>query len=97
MAIAFSKIKSKLGLDDTIPFGRYQGYTVEEILKDMPEYISWLMSNTSLRFYPSVHEMLLMMLPKRAAQHTRIVNRRLNDYDELTYPDIEILFDDVPF
>ncbi len=72
MAIQFSKLKNKLGLDDTLPFGRHQGYTVEEILKDRPEYISWLMSNTTLKFYPSVHELLILMKPKRVPQHTSL-------------------------
>lgn len=56
MAIAFGKLKSKLGMDDILPFGRHQGYTVEEILKDRPEYIAWLMENTSLKFYKSVQD-----------------------------------------
>jgi hypothetical protein len=43
-------------MDDIMPFGRYQGYTVEEIVKDKPEYINWLMENTSLKFYQSVHD-----------------------------------------
>lgn len=64
MAIQFSKLRDKLGLDDNLPFGRYHGCTVEEVLKDSPEYISWLMRNTSLKFYPSVHDMLKIMKAK---------------------------------
>jgi len=45
-------------MDDVMPFGRHQGYTIEEILKDRPEYIYWLVNNTSLKFYPSVLETL---------------------------------------
>lgn len=43
-------------MDDVLPFGRHQGYTVKEILKDRPEYIVWLMENTSLKFYKSVQD-----------------------------------------
>lgn len=113
MAIQFNKIKNKLGLDDTLPFGRHQGYTVEEILKDRPEYISWLMRNTGLKFYPSVHELLLLMKPKRVPQHTSF--KPVYFYDgtahgeqahyELTirdesyniYSDQDDWFDDIPF
>lgn len=113
MAIQFSKLKNKLGLDDTLPFGRHQGYTVEEILKDRPEYISWLMRNTSLKFYPSVHDMLKIMKAKHVPQHTSF--KPVYFYDgtahgeqahyELTirdesyniYSDQDDWFDDIPF
>lgn len=95
MAIQFNKLKNKLGLDDTLPFGRHQGYTVEEILKDRPEYISWLMSNTTLKFYPSVHELLLLMKPKRIPQHTSFNPKYSGkSYDFVIYDE---LFDDIPF
>ena len=110
MAIQFSKLKNKLGLDDTLPFGRHQGYTVEEVLKDRPEYISWLMSNTTLKFYPSVHELLLIMKPKRVPQHTSFSSHgyysdkeknyifpKLRDESHNIYSDQDDWFDDVPF
>lgn len=103
MAIQFSKLKNKLGLDDTLPFGRHQGYTVEEILKDRPEYISWLMSNTTLKFYPSVHELLLMMKPKRVPQHTSFHGHYSHEEKDYVFPKYSgntydlIIFDDVPF
>lgn len=92
MSISFSKLKNKLGLDDVLPFGRHQGYTVEEVLKDRPEYISWLMSNTTLRFYPSVHEMLLLIKPKRIPQH---ISFRYESHN--IYSDQDDWFDDIPF
>lgn len=97
MAIQFSKLKNKLGLDDTLPFGRHQGYTVEEILKDRPEYISWLMSNTTLKFYPSVHELLLLMKPKRVPQHTSFRTKYSGDEAFNTLEDAGSWFEDVPF
>lgn len=45
-------------MDDVLPFGRHQGYRVEEIIKDRPDYISWLIVNTSLKFTQSVHDYL---------------------------------------
>ena len=41
-------------MDDVLPFGRHQGYTVREIVKDRPQYISWLMNNTGLKFSKTV-------------------------------------------
>lgn len=64
MSIPFSKVRTKLGLDDVLPFGKYAGDTVLEIIKDRPQYISWLIQNTSLKFYPSVHEELGRHLTK---------------------------------
>lgn len=92
MAIPFKKIKSKLGLDDTLPFGRHQGYTVEEILKDRPQYIAWLMTNTSLKFYPSVHELL-------DTQNVQKLFNTLIRKEVYMYPDIGLddIFDDIPF
>jgi hypothetical protein len=96
MAKPFTALRdSRLGLDDVLPFGRHQGYTVEEILKDRPEYISWLMSNTTLKFYPSVHELLLLMKPKRVPQHTSFNPKYSGkSYDFIIYDE---LFDDIPF
>lgn len=110
MAIQFSKLKNKLGLDDTLPFGRHQGYTVEEILKDRPEYISWLMRNTSLKFYPSVHDLLKIMKAKHVPQHTSLRSHGYYSHEEKDYvfprlrneshnifSDQDDWFDDVPF
>lgn len=64
MAKAFSLLRGlELGLDDILGFGRHQGYTVNEILKDRPEYICWLIDNTDIKFYPSVHQIVDKIFP----------------------------------
>lgn len=68
MSKAFTKLKDPryLGLDDIIPFGRYSGYSVLEIVRDRPVYIDWLIKNTDLKFYQSVHEELARQDYKKA-------------------------------
>lgn len=96
----FNKIKTALGMDDVLPWGRYQGYTVEEILKDRPEYIAWLISDTSLRFYPSVHQ----EIQRRALEIVNAYRPRRRAYyyggdlvgEEANYS-IQDQWDDVPF
>lgn len=93
MAIQFSKIKNKLGLDDTLPFGKHQGYTVEEILKDRPEYIRWLIINTSLKFHDNVlNRAAKFTIPKHTQRrYNTEFHERINDYE------LDNLFDDVSF
>lgn len=92
MGIPFSKIKSKLELDDILPFGRHQGYSVREILKDRPIYISWLIQNTSLKFDKSVHIML-----ESAVLRYAFKKFGYNEHDRDTLSDWYDPFDDVPF
>lgn len=35
-----------LMLNDTLPFGKYQGSTVETVIKAQPDYIRWLLVNS---------------------------------------------------
>lgn len=84
MAKAFNKLRNPaLGLDDIIPFGRHAGYSVLEIMKDRPSYISWLIVNTDVKFYPSVHNELYRYLAKHVPKHksTRFVGY---DHDTLS-------------
>lgn len=111
MSKHFNKLRDpRLGLDDMLPFGRHQGYTVLEIIKDRPQYISWLMSNTDLKFHRSVHDELYRYLAKHVPSH---MPRRNNYYfydggargdmahETLTQMQYAIdqgdWFDDVPF
>lgn len=34
-----------LELDDTIPFGKYKGWTVRDVLADDAQYLRWMISN----------------------------------------------------
>lgn len=97
MAIAFKNVRAKLGLDDTLPFEKYRGYTVLEVLKYRPTYISWLMQNTDTKFYQSVHDELLRQIlrhdkPRGAGKYRN--STRMPDYDHDTLGE---WFDDVPF
>jgi hypothetical protein len=58
------KLKTKLGLDDVLTFGKYHGHKVEDIVNDSPHYISWLIQNTDTKFYESVHERMYSALAK---------------------------------
>lgn len=111
MAKPFTALRDpRLGLDDVLTYPRYKGCTVKEVLADNPGYISWLMSNTGLKFYPSVHEMLLLMKPKRVPQHTSFSSHgyysdkeknyifpKLRDESHNIFSDQDDWFDDVPF
>ena len=100
MAIPFTKIKNRFGLDDVMPFGRHQGYTVLEIIKDRPTYISWLIQNTNLKFYESVHDELSRYLkhhiPAGAGNYTW-QGKPKYDWDQRGLSDFDDYFDDVPF
>jgi hypothetical protein len=101
MAIPFTKVRTKLGLDDTFGFGRHKGYTVLEIIKDRPEYISWLIANTDLKFYESVYDELLRHIAP-APHRSKPKSRRNNGYLYNRYPDYDTdylgdWFDDAPF
>lgn len=98
MAKPFTALRDpRLGLDDVLTYPRYKGCTVKEVLADNPGYISWLMSNTGLKFYPSVHEMLLIAKPKRVPQHTSFRTRYFGDEAFNTLEDAGSWFEDVPF
>lgn len=97
MSKPFSSIKSALGLDDTLPFGRHQGYTVLEIVRDRPEYIKWLIDNTSLRFYPSVHIELERFLVDKKENYNEAYYRGLNFFDIHPKHEEWNYWDDVPF
>lgn len=50
-----------LRLADSMPFGKYQGETVETILRVQPDYISFIIAGGRTRFDPEVlqlHEQL---------------------------------------
>ena len=94
MAKAFNKLRNpRLELDDVVPFGRYAGYSVLKILKDRPTYISWLIFNTDIKFYPSVHSELYKYL----AKHDKPTRTRFVGYDHDTLSDWCDPFDDIPF
>lgn len=64
MAKTFKTLRDpRLGLDDQIP-GRHFGYTINEIIKDRPEYIDWLMKNTQIQFHDSVYNLMDEVYPK---------------------------------
>lgn len=104
MAKPFNKLKFTgiLGLDDPLPFGRHLGYTVLTILKDRPQYISWLVANTSVKFYPSVHNELYKYLATYTARRKKRSTFPEDYYDDMRdMYDVGCefggLFDDVPF
>ncbi len=79
-----SRNPSLLGLDDEIPFGIFQGFPVSEVLAVDPQYISWLIANTRLKFYESVHQELKYSKRRPVPQYCGV------EYDS-------IIFDNVPF
>lgn len=87
MAKPFSALRDpKLDFNDYIPFGRYRGYTIKEILKDRPEYIAWLIDNTSYTFTQRVVDVVDIYCPYS------------DDVDDRHYDnDLILLYDDIPF
>ena len=42
--------KTDYGMDDTLPFGKYKGTEIEEVLEDDPKYLKWMHENTDIEF-----------------------------------------------
>lgn len=95
MAIAFKNLKNRYGLDDILTFGRHQGYSVLEILKDRPDYIVWLIQNTDIKFYDSVHEQVSIAALRKIRKNTKRVIYQWEDPQEMC--DYDEFFDDIPF
>lgn len=98
MSKPFRKVKytGVLGLDSQLDFGMYQGYTVQEILKDRPDYIRWLMANTALKFTEDVivPRSYKFKIPKDVSQWQN--SRHWKDHDDV-YSDMDQYWDDIPF
>ena len=45
-----------LELADTMPFGKHKGKTVGQVVKEAPDYISWMLDQGKTKFSPSVLE-----------------------------------------
>ncbi len=98
MAKPFTALRDpRLGLDDVLPFGRHQGYTVEEVLKDRPEYIRWLIVNTSTRFHDSIITRAAELSIPKSKQYQ--YNAEYHKYSGKSYDFViyDELFDDMPF
>lgn len=54
-----------LRLDDTMPFGKYQGETVETIARAQPDYINYIFSNGKTRFDAEVLRLVETLLEKK--------------------------------
>lgn len=48
MSKPFKLLNNTLGLPDTITFGKWNGYTVEQIMLKDPEWFVWAIANTQL-------------------------------------------------
>ena len=98
MSIQFKNIKAKLGLDDTLDFGKYKGLTVLQLIQERNGYIDWLIVKGK-QFYPSVHQELQRHpFVKPGPKGDR--GRKLYNYDTIADYDHDLLgdwFDDVPF
>lgn len=47
-----------LGLSDKMPFGKFVGYKIENIVRNEPNYARWMLENiTSIRFRDEVYEL----------------------------------------
>lgn len=102
MAIKFNHIRTKIGLDDELRFGKkHYGYTVLEILESDPTYIAWLIENTQLQFYQSVHEELERKIIRRRPSVKNIYYGDLRG--EMAHETMSQIqqawdeFDDIPF
>ena len=45
-----------IGMDDKLPFGKYKGTEIEEVLSDDPSYLKWMAENTDIKFDDEVLE-----------------------------------------
>ena len=92
MSKPFFSIRTKLGLDDILTFGKYRGNTVQEIISEEndPGYIAWL-QDQGYKFYQSVHEVLEINKPRKNTYF------KMNNTHLLDDPVYLEGFDDVPF
>jgi hypothetical protein len=57
--IALSRSTGLIRLKDKMPFGKYNGATVEDVVRCDPKYIEWLLTNsTTARFDFEVNELV---------------------------------------
>ena len=95
MAKPFQSLKSPiLDYDSQLTFGRHFGYTVEEVLKDRPEYIAWLLDNTSIKFSPRVVELVDTLLPPTVVAYSK---QSLIPKDISYWQRTDHWHDDIPF
>jgi len=45
-------------MDDLMPFGKYKGTEIEEIIEDDPQYMVWAVENMSIQFSEEVLEIV---------------------------------------
>ena len=90
MSIHFKELKTKLGLDDKLGFGRYSSDTIEGIIKHDPDYMRWVIDTTDKSFYESVFDLL---------DRTKPIERRSACFIRDLLGDAVYMegFDDVPF
>ena len=101
MSIPFSSLRTKIGLDDTLTFGKHSGDVVLDLIKSRNGYIDYLITQ-GIKFYPSVHQELKrypFIKPKKTYFYDGqlrgdIAHNMQPDYD------LDLLgdwFDDAPF
>ena len=94
MAKAFKALRNPaLTFDDILGFGRHQGYKVGEILKDRPEYIAWLIDNTSIKFTKEVNDVVNVLCPFVEDAFANMVKTTLLQHQL----DDGVWDDDIPF
>ena len=52
------ELLNEIGIDSPIPFGKYFGVEVEEVLVDDPQYLIWMRDNTQVQFDEEVLQKL---------------------------------------
>jgi hypothetical protein len=99
MAKPFKLLKTAIGLDDTLDFGKYQstGLTVQDILKEDPDYIRWIMNNMEKYFYESVHEELERSKSTRKIGWGKHKSSVYTDEYHNVFSDQDDWFEDIPF
>jgi hypothetical protein len=93
MSKPFKQIKSlKLGWDSQLTFGKHIGYTVEEVWKDRPEYICWLVDNTEIKFQQYILDAVDKQFPYVDKQESYIIPVDVAMWQNTNHWD-----DDIPF
>ena len=47
-----------LGLEDDMPFGKYEGEQIEDLIEDHPHYVKWLVEDTDTQFDEETMELI---------------------------------------
>lgn len=96
MSVPFTKIKTELSLQDSMPFGQYTGTNIAYLCQVEPKYLEWCFKSNTGRFAGEVYDYLddLKMVEKVVKPEAQ---RDATGQYIYRNPELDDWFDDIPF